>query len=252
MGPLAISAIAFVLVFGGASLGTFLGTRLPKHHLSDDNKEVVRLAMALVGTLSGMALGLLIGSAKTYYDTQSNELTQVSANVALLGRVFHLYGPEASGVDESLRLAIERVLAENWPNDEPAENAKPSTKGGHVEEVYDQLRALQPKDDEHRAMQSEALSLLVNVAQMRWLIIEQAASTVMKPLLVVMIFWMTSIFVSWGLFSRPSAMAIITFFIAAVCVAGAIFLILELYTPYTGMLHLSSAPLRLAYDSLVQ
>lgn len=255
MGSLAISAIAFVLVFGGALFGTFLGTRLPKHHLSDDNKEVVRLAMALVGTLTGMALGLLIGSAKTYYDTQSTELTQVSANVALLGRLFHRYGPEAKGAHETLRVAVERVLAENWPNGDsnPGEKGKPSPKGGgHIDEVYDQLRALQPKDDEHRAMQTEAVSLLMNVAQLRWLIIEQASSTVMRPMLVVMIFWMTSIFVSWGLFSRPSAMAIITFFIAAVCVSAAIFLILELYTPYRGVLHLSSAPLRLAYDSLVQ
>jgi hypothetical protein len=40
---------------------------LSKHHLSEENKEVVRLAMALVGTLAAIALGLLIGSAKTYY-----------------------------------------------------------------------------------------------------------------------------------------------------------------------------------------
>jgi hypothetical protein len=40
---------------------------LSKHHLSEENKEVVRLAMALVGTLTAIALGLLIGSAKTYY-----------------------------------------------------------------------------------------------------------------------------------------------------------------------------------------
>ena len=58
-----------------ALLGTFFGSRLPKHHLSEENKEI-----ALVGTLTGMALGLLIGSAKSYYDTQGNELTQVSAN----------------------------------------------------------------------------------------------------------------------------------------------------------------------------
>ena len=78
MSSIAISAIAFALVFGGALLGALLGARLPKHHLIDENKEVVRLAMALVGTLTGMALGLLIGSAKTYYDTQSNELTPSS------------------------------------------------------------------------------------------------------------------------------------------------------------------------------
>jgi hypothetical protein len=168
------------------------------------NRTGVIIAMALVGTLTGMALGLLIGSAKTYYGTQSNELTQVSASVALLGRVLQHYGPEANGVQESLRVAVERVLAENWSN-ERAENWKISPKTGHVQEVYEQLRALAPKDEEHRMMQSEALGLLRNLAQLRWLIIAQSAATILQPMLFVMIFWMTSIFVSWGLFSSANA-----------------------------------------------
>ena len=71
-------------------------------------------------------------------------------------------------------------------------------------------------------------------------------------MLVVMILWITSIFVSLGLFSRANTVSITTFFVAALCVSGAIFLILELYTPYQGLLRLSSAPLRMAYDSLTR
>lgn len=251
MSSIAISAGAFALTFGGALLGALLGSRLPKHHLSDENKEVVRLAMALVGTLTGMALGLLIGSAKTYYDTQGNELTQMSANVALLGGLLQHYGPEAKGVHETLRLAVERVLAENWPN-ERIENWKPSPKAGHIQEIYDQVRALAPEDDEHRMMKSEAVSQLWTLAQLRGLFIAQTGTTILQPLLFVMIFWITSIFFSWGLFSRVNAVSVTTFFVAALCVSGAIFLILEMYTPYEGLLRLSSAPLRIAYDSLAR
>src|SRR5215469_12013790 len=251
MSSIAIIIGAFALTFGGALLGALLGTRLPKHHLSGENKEVVRLAMALVGTLTGMALGLLIGSAKSYYDTQSNELTQASADVALLGRLLQNYGTEANQAQDSLRLAVERILEENWPTDR-GENHKPLPKGGHIQEVYEQLRTLAPKDQEHRMMQSEALGLLRNLAQLRWLIIAQSSTTIMRPLLFVMIFWMTSIFVSWGLFSQANTMSVTTFLVTALCVSGAIFLILELYTPYTGWLRISSAPLRIAYDSLVR
>ena len=101
-------------------------------------------------------------------------------------------------------------------------------------------------------MQSEALGLLRNLAQLRWLIIAQSSTTIMRPLLYVMIFWMTSIFVSWGLFSQANTMSVTTFLVTALCVSGAVFLILELYTPYTGWLRISSAPLRIAYDSLVR
>ena len=251
MSSLAISAGAFALVFGGALLGAFVGARLPNHLLSDANKEVVRLATALVGTLTGMALGLLIGSAKTYYDTQSSELTQVSANVALLGRLLQHYGPEAHGAHESLRLAVERVLAENWPKERPG-NGKLSPNAGHIEEVYEQLRTLAPKDEEHRMMQSESLALLRNLAQLRWLIIAQTGTTILQPLLSVMVFWMTGIFVSWGMFSRVNAISVTTFLVAAMCVSAAIFLILELYSPYSGFLRISSTPLRIAYDSLAR
>lgn len=251
MSSIGISVGAFALIFGGALLGALLGSRLPKHHLSDENKEVVRLAMALVGTLTGMALGLLIGSAKTYYDTQGNELTQMSANVALLGGLLQHYGPEAKGVHETLRLTVERVLAENWPN-ERIENWKPSPKAGHIQEIYDQVRALAPEDDEHRMMKSQAESQLWTLAQLRGLFIAQTGTTILQPLLFVMIFWITSIFFSWGLFSRVNAVSVTTFFVAALCVSGAIFLILEMYTPYEGLLRLSSAPLRIAYDSLAR
>jgi len=251
MSSIAISVGAFALAFGGALLGALFGTRLSKHHLSDENKEVVRLAMALVGTLAGVALALLISSAKTYYDTGSNELTQVSANVALLGDLLRNYGPEANAAQESLRVAVERVLAENWPK-EGAENWNLQTKAGHIQEVYEQVRALAPKDEEHRMMQSEALVLLRNLAQLRWLLIAQTGVTILHPLLFVVIFWMTSIFFSWGMFSRANTLSITTFFVAALCVSSAIFLILELYTPYKGLLRISGAPLRIAYDSLAR
>ena len=251
MNSLEMSAGAFALVFGAALLGAFLGARLPKHLLSDENKEVVRLAMALVGTLTGMALGLLIGSAKTFYDTQTSEITQASANVALLGRLLQHYGPEAEGAHEALRLAVQRVLAENWPK-ERAGNRRLSPKTSPIEDVYDQLRGLAPKDEEHRMMQSEAVGLLRNLSQLRWLILTQTGTTTLQPLLSVMVFWMTGIFVSWGLFSRVNALSVTTFFVAALCVSGAIFLILELYTPYNGFLRISSTPLRIAYDSLAR
>lgn len=251
MSSTAITICAFGFFFGGALLGALLGARLPKHHLSEENKDVVRSAMALVGTLTGITLGLLIGSAKTYYDTQSNDLTQMSANVALLGELLQHYGPEANGVQESLRLVVERALAENWPN-ERAESWKLLPKADRIEELNDQLRALAPKDEEHRRKQSEALGLLRNLAQLRWLFAAQSATTILQPMLVVMILWITSIFVSLGLFSRANAVSVTTFFVAALCVSGAIFLILELYTPYQGLLRLSSAPLRMAYDSLTR
>jgi len=171
------------------------------------------------------------------------------ADVAALGRLLRLYGPEANGAHEALRMAVERALVNTWPQ-QRTEKSRFSPEEAPLEEVYVQLRNLVPKDDEHRMMKSEALNLLKSLAQMRWLVLAQTSTTVLRPLLFVMIFCLTAIFFSWGLFSPMNTTTVTTFFVAALCVSGAILLILELYSPYTGLLRLSSAPLRLAYESL--
>ena len=79
-----ISLIVLACVFGGALLGIFLHAVLPQHHLSSESKDIVKLGMGLVGTMSALVLGLLVASAKGSYDAQSAELTQMSANIALL------------------------------------------------------------------------------------------------------------------------------------------------------------------------
>ena len=164
----------------------------------------------------------------------------------VLGRLLQRYGPEANEARESLRMVVEKTLLELSSQQKPTEKSK------LLEALYDQFEGLTPKDDVHRMMKSDALGLLKSVSQIRSLMIEQTSTTVLKPLLFVLIFWLTGIFVSWGLFSPRNATIVITFFVAALCVSAAIMLILDLYSPYSGMLHLSTAPLRLAYESLGQ
>ena len=197
MSSIGISAITFALVFGGALLGTFIGARLPKHHINADTKDVVRLGMGLVGTIVAIALGLLIGSAYSYFNNQTDELVHASADVAALGRLLRHYGPEANGVHETLRMAVGQFLEQ-----QQAEKLKFSLEATPQDVVYDQLRSLIPKDDEQRAMKSEALSLLKSLALMHWLVLEQTSTTVLRPLVFVLIFCLTAIFAVGGCF-RP-------------------------------------------------
>jgi hypothetical protein len=229
-----------------ALLGTSIGTRLPRHHLDANTKDVVRLAMAMVGTMAAIALGLLTSSAYSYYSSQTDDLVHASADVVALGRLLQRYGPEANGARESLRMAAEKSLLEL------SSQQKLTEESNQIEAVYDQLEGLTPKDDTQRMMKSEALGLLTGMSQIRALMIERTSTTVLKPLLFVLIFWLVGIFLSWGLFSPRKATVVITFFVAALCVSSAIMLILDLYSPYRGLMHLSTTPLRLAYESLGQ
>jgi len=202
--------------------------------------------MAMVGTMAAIALGLLTSSAYSYYNNQTDDLVHAAADVVDLGRVLQRYGPEANGARESLRMAVEKSLLEL------SSRQKPTKKSNQIEVFYDQLEGLTPKDDAQRVLKSEALELLKSMSQIRSLMIEQTSTTVLRPLLFVVIFWLTGIFVSWGLFSPRNATVVFTFLVASLCVSAAIMLILDLYSPYSGVLRLSTAPLRLAYQSLGQ
>ena len=107
MDSLTISVIALACVFTAALLGTIFRKRIPDAYQASDSKDVVRLVMGLVVTTVAIALGLLIGSAKTFFDTQNAEMAQLAANYVLLDRMLAQYGPEANDARASLRTVLE-------------------------------------------------------------------------------------------------------------------------------------------------
>ena len=71
-------------------------------------------------------------------------------------------------------------------------------------------------------------------------------------MLVILVFWVTVIFTGFGLFAPRNATAIASLFFAALSISGAIFLIMAMYTPFSGVMHVSSGPVRFAIAQLGQ
>ena len=240
-----------VLAFGSALLGMLLRGVLPERHLSADSKDTVRLGMGMVATMAALVLGLLVASAKNFYDTQSSDLTQLSANVVLLDRVLAHYGPETKEARDSLRGAVARSLDLIWHQDrqQPSQMA-PTAAGGEI--LYDKIQALSPQNDAQRALKAQASSMAVDLGKLRWLLFEQESTSVSLPLLAVLVFWLAIVFIIFGLFAPPNVTVIGTLFLCALSVSGAIFLILAMYSPFQGVMQISSAPLRNALAHLGQ
>jgi hypothetical protein len=248
MSSIATSSIVFACVFGGALVGIALRATLPKDHLADESKGVVTAGMGLVATLAALVLGLLIASAKSSYDAQSAELTAMSAKAVLLDRVLAHYGPEAREAREVLRSSVVRILNQMWSEDRTGSSETPGSAGGEV--LADKIQELSPKDDAQRSLQAHAISLMMALGQTRWLMYEQRNISISMPLLIVLTFWITSLFISFGLFTPLNATTVGSLLVSALSVSGAIFLILELYTPYGGLIEVSRAPLRAALAQL--
>ncbi len=251
MNSLTISLIVFACVFGGALLGMYLGAVLHERHLGADSKDLVKLGMGLIGTMTALVLGLLIASAKGSFDTQRNGLAQLSANIIFLDRVLAHYGPETKEARDMLRASVADLLQHAWPQENPQSGlaeAKSRTEGRY-EGLYEKIQELAPKNDSQRALQAQALKVGADIAQTRWLLFAQKGSSIPIPFLVVMVSWLTLILASFGVFAPPNAVACITLLVCALAVSSAVFLILELDRPFDGMIQISAAPLR---DALAQ
>jgi hypothetical protein len=239
----------FALVFGSALAAMFVHSLLPEHHLIADSKDVVKLGVALIATMSALVLGLLIASAKSAYDTRSNQLVQVSADIILLNRALARYGPET----KETRSLLERTVAVTVERFWPTQGAKPVTidpRQSPVEALYDNIEALSPQSDAQRSMQSQALTLAADIGRTRLLAFEHLATSIPVPFLVVLVFWLCIIFASFGLFAPRNATVIAVLCVCALSVSGAIFLILELDRSFEGLLQVSGAPLREALAQL--
>ena len=246
-----IGLITFVCVFGGAMLGMWLRGVLPDHHLRDDSKDAMKAGIAIVATLSALVLGLLISSAKDSLDAMNTAFAQSGAHIIMLDRVLKFYGPEAQEVREQLRDAVQSNIERIWPKDKTRKiKIQTSEKIHGMELIVEKLRALTPQDESQRLLQSQALQIGNDLLQSRWLVIEQAQITLPTTFLVILLFWLTVLFISSGLFSPYNSTVIIVLLICAMSVSSAIYLVEDMSRPFQGMMKVSSAPLEKALERL--
>jgi hypothetical protein len=243
MHSLLIAAGVFVCLVLSMSLGMKARRLLPSHHLSAESQDAVKLGMALIATMSALVLSLLIASTKSSFDAQNREMQQVVANLAALDRLLGVYGPEAADARTLLRDAVRKVMDKTWREGSPEKTVfdNPATTAIAIA-LFAKITALAPPDDLHRAIKEHALDLVKTAGDARWQLVAGDSSSIPVPFLAVLIFWLSILFASFGLFAPRNATVIAAFAVCAVSVAGALFLILELDRPFEGLMHISSEP----------
>jgi hypothetical protein len=253
MNSLDIALISAACIFGGVLLGLWLQNLLPGHHLSSESKDTIKLAAGMIATLSALVLGLLVSSAKNNFDTVSAEITQGAAKAIQLDRALANYGPETGDTRELLRRSMIAGIETFWPEDKTtAVGMTAFERANGMELVQAKLRELAPASDAQRQLLAQAQQISGELLQFRWLLIEQMQNALPKPFLVMVLFWLTMLHMSFGLFAPRNAMVLVVLLICALSVSGAIFLILEMNHPLSGTIKVSSAPMLKALEHLGQ
>ncbi len=253
MSHLAIGVFVFAFVLGGVLAGMFARTVLPAQHLADDSKDVIKLGMGLVATMTALILGFMVASAKSAFEAQDTALKNIAANVIKLDRVLAGYGPETGEIRQMVRRAVIYRLHLTWPEDGPSVARLDAPEQAPAPDLIESgILGLAPKNDAQRWLQSQALQITSNVLGTRWLVLARDNDATPLVFLVVVVSWLTVLFMGFGLFAPRNATVTLVLCVCGASVASALFLILELGEPYDGLVKLSSAPLRYAVSQLGQ
>ena len=221
-------------------LGRLTRRFLPEHHLTSETKDTVKLAMGLVATMSALLLGLMVSSAKGAYDATRSEVIQMSARVSFLDRALEMYGPAAAPLRAKLHDAVLLAVKDMW-SEQPGSVSGDAHRGGDA--LFGAMQALEPKNESQTSLKAHATSLAKDIGWSRALLHAQATASISRPLLTGVVLWLVVIFFSFSLLAPPNATATTALVVAALAVAGAVFLILELDRPFNGFIELSSEPL---------
>ena len=250
MNELVVGLISFVAIFGSALLGIVVARALPKHHLSDQTRTAVSVSAAVVGTLSALVLGLLISTANSSFSARSSEVTAISEDLIRMNRMMQRYGPEADDVRAKLRTYATAKMQELFPA-----SGKPSRAGEAtvrmMETTQDAMLLLAPTDEKHRWLRSQALTLSDGLLQARWLLTEQSGSHIPLPFLILLMFWLSIVFGSFGLFAPRNVTAVVLFCLCSMAVSGCITMILELDSAFSGLIRVSAEPMRQALAQIM-
>jgi len=248
MDAILIAAGVFLCVFGAGVIG--LRFQVVADRADTDSREVVRLVQGLVSTLTALVLSLLIASAQSNYRAQVDEVNRLASNVVLLDRLLENIGPSTRPMRNALREGMEQALQHFSPTNPLAVSAS-RRAAALTDGFYGAMIAIRPENDVQRAAFARAATLALDIAQTRLIMSHQMLDTAMPfAFVAVVTTWLALLFFGFGLFARRNATVLMAIVVGAFAASGAVFLILELDQPYSGLLRLSDEPVRLAIERM--
>src|SRR5215831_5910304 len=246
---LAIGLISFAAIFVGALIGLFARRFLPGHHLSSETQSAITVSVAVLGTLSALVLGLMISAADSSFSARSDDVRELSLQAIRMDRNLRRYGPETADARAALRIWTAAKLQELFP-DKREPSVSPETTIIMLERVQDAVVALTPQNERQKYLRTLCLTLSSTMIQARWKLEQRVGHSIPIPFLVLLIFWLSIVFASFGLFAPANPTVIVALFLCSLAVSGGIYLIEELDKPLSGFIRIPPDSLRNALTEI--
>jgi Protein of unknown function (DUF4239) len=241
MHSILISSMVFITIFGAALLGMFVRRLIPDEHLGTDAKDAIRLLTGITATMSGLVLGMLVSSANSYYQARTSEVAEIASDVVAIDRLLTQYGPETGEIRLQFRQLVAAGVDRVWQSEESLGMALRPKENG--EAFLHQLELMTPNSNAQTVIKSQAIPMVAGLQQSQWRMFLKTQQTSMPlPLLTVVVSWLAAIFFSIGIFAPRNPTVLVAFALGALTVSTAVLIIVEMYSPFKGILRISPAP----------
>jgi len=233
-------------VFAGGTVGLILQRVLPERFTTGGLRDMIGAVVGLLTLLSALVLGLLIWTAYGVYSGQNLAVQTLAAKVLQLDLALADYGPDATPVRAQVRRNLAKTIDEIWGVNESDADFVANNFAAAVQNLRSREKALEglsPSTDEQRRALAAAMSTVESIGQSRLQMSFALSNPVCYPLILMVVGWATFLFCGYGLMSKGNAMSVVAGFVGAIAVSSAVYLILDLSDPYSGIFRASSAPL---------
>jgi hypothetical protein len=241
-------------VFAGGAVGLVLQHFLHERFTTGGPRDMIGAVVGLLTLLSALVLGLLIWTAYGVYSGQNIAVQTLAAKLLQLDHALIDYGPDADAGRAQLKQDLAGTIKDIWESDQGAAEFAAhnfAEANDNLSRKQSYLESLTPSTDKQKQALAAATQTIDSIGQSRLQMSFALESPVSYPLIYVVIAWATGLFCGFGLMSRGNQMSIVVLAFGALAIASAVYVILDLSSPYSGVFGASPAPLEqvLAYMS---
>ena len=237
--------LAFAVIFGGGMLGLLLGKIIPEEYRGDATKSIVQTAAAMVSLSAALVLGLLVATAKNKFDINNKQTEEFAANLMLINRDLVNYGAGSDDIKSLLRKYTAAKIATTWPKESgPKPGLDDPPDWQLLESVQQKLRGLVPQSEAQRSIVTDALQIATELTKTTWLQTAQESDHVPQPFVLILIAWLFVLFISFGLFAPRNPLVVVALLVCALSIAGAVTLIVDMDSPFEGIIVVSAQPMQ--------
>ena len=243
-----VAALLFISGIGGLAYQAWGD---PGDDGVSETRDLINRLTGLVATLSALVLGLLIAGANGFHNSQKAGLETVSARSLELDGVLRRYGSDAQPARDTLKELITSSYQSVWRDHGTV--TQPTVKQAEepMDGLFLKLHALrEAAPDSRKYLIADAESLATSMNSQRLQISLQLNNSLSWPFMTILISWACLLFFGFGLLARVNRASVVGLGVGAASVASAVFLIVELSTPYSGLLQLSPTPVLQTIEAL--